>query len=75
MNAPKLRQGLELFYGAFWDLSTERQIGFGAVGQIPTTKIDEWADRYELNWNQREALKACVRKMDRTFISHVSEKK
>jgi len=75
LNSPHLRAGLELFYGAFWDLTTERQLGFGSVGQIPTSAIDDWADRHELNWNQREELKFVIRKMDPVYIDHVSEKK
>lgn len=74
-NAPRLRPGLELFYSAFWDMNSERQIGFGAVGRIPWSSIEAWADRHDLTWNQREELHFVLGKMDREFIDHVNSKK
>lgn len=75
VNAPRLRAGLEMFYSAFWDLSSDRALGFGSVGRIPWSSIEAWADRHELSWDQREELHFVIRKMDRIYIDHVQKDK
>jgi hypothetical protein len=72
-NAPRLRPGLELFYHAFEDLNSERQIGFGSIGRIPWSAIEAWADRHELPDDLREELHFVLRKMDKVFVDHCNE--
>lgn len=72
-NAPALQHGLELYYGAFFDLSTCRQIGFG-VSPIPWNVIEDYARTYEFDDEQTDDLFYFVRHMDHAFINHHSKK-
>jgi hypothetical protein len=71
-NAPKLFKGLEPYYIAFWELSTDRPSGFGA-GQIPWSSIDRYATREELDYEGYMDLVDFVRAMDRTFLKYHKE--
>jgi hypothetical protein len=68
-NAPQLAQGLELYYEAFWELSSARAVGFG-VGPIPWGVVDSYATRYAFDDEQREDLTYYVRAMDNAYIKH-----
>lgn len=72
-NAPTIRQGLEVYYVAFWELSTCRPIGMG-VGQIPWTAIDQYAARQGWEGERYEDLVDFTRAMDRTFMAYQSER-
>lgn len=73
-EAPHLAFGLELYWDAFWDLSTCRATGFG-VGPIPWSAMRDYAVTFELDEEQQEDLYYLVRVMDNTFLDHHSEKK
>ncbi len=68
-NAPQLEPGLELFYYAFLELTTERQIGF-AEGPIPTSKIYEYCARNEIYEDQQEDLVDHVRSLDTAYLAY-----
>ena len=53
---------------AFWELSTERQIGF-AAGPIPNTAIESWIERHDLH-EERNAFIQCIHEMDAAFLAH-----
>ncbi len=67
-----LLSGLELFYLAFMDLTTERQLGFGE-GPIPWSKIEMYADVHRIRGSQRESLHYMVREMDLAYLKHKSK--
>ena len=64
-----MRFGLSMYFTAFWELSTCRQIGMG-VGPIPWTAMLDYARYMELDWEQTEDLLYIVRKMDDAFLKH-----
>jgi len=72
-HAPELHPGLELYYGAFFDLSTCRQVGFG-VSPIPWNVIADYAQVYQFDDDQVDDLFHFVRHMDHTFINHQSKR-
>lgn len=49
---------------AFADLSTERQLGFGAVGPIPNSMVDRMADRDGLSEYEASVLNYVIRLLD-----------
>lgn len=57
---------------AFWNLNTERQIG-EHVSSIPWSKIQQYADHYELGFEEAEKFHNIIRKVDDAFILKVSE--
>lgn len=58
----------EWYIQAFWDLSTERQVGM-ALGPIPMSKVEELADRFCLTEENTDTLKRSVRAMDKEFLA------
>jgi hypothetical protein len=63
----ELVSGFEDWYQAFWELSTDRRFGDGAVGPIPASSIA----RHTAGWPPEEIdiFRAVIRAMDRIFIS------
>lgn len=72
--APELRMGLELYYGAFWDLSTCRPIGM-SEGPISWLSIDAYATARGLDEEQRDDLHHHIRFMDRAYLEHMGKKR
>jgi hypothetical protein len=64
-----LLPGAGLFLDAFWELSTDRQIGMGA-GPIPAGAIE----RHTAGWPPCDAdmFRTCIRAMDRVFLRHAN---
>jgi hypothetical protein len=73
-NAPKLRQGLQLYMQAFFELDTERSIGM-AVGRIPWTSIIDYAKAYEFSEEQTADFVYFIRAMDNAHLKHLDEKR
>jgi hypothetical protein len=71
-NAPELELGLELFFSAFWDLTTCRPSGW-SVQPIPWSAIIEWGQMHELDYEEMDDLLFYVREMDSEFIDYVAE--
>jgi len=65
-NAPELYFGLELFFGAFFDLATCRS-GLGD-GPISFLSIAEYARLYEFTPEQTEDLHYFLTEMDKVFM-------
>lgn len=72
-NAPVLQQGLELYIEAFFDLDSERQVGFSIL-PIPWRSIVNYAQVYGFDDEQREDLIFLVRKMDNAHIERLNKK-
>lgn len=66
-NAPELQLGLELYFEAFWDLTSCRSVGFG-VGPISHIAVLEYARLHDLDDEQREDLAYYIRAMDGHFL-------
>lgn len=58
--------GAEIWLAAFWELSTDRQIGM-AEGPIPAAAID----RHTRGWpdDEAETFRVCIRMMDQAYRS------
>ena len=61
--------GLELYYDAFWELSTCRATGL-ALGPIPWSAIKDYAVTFGLDEAQEEDLFYLVRAVDNAFLSY-----
>jgi len=72
-NAPALELGLELYWDAFWDLSTCRPSGFGA-GPIPWLAIRDYGLTFGFDDEQLEDLFYLVRVMDNAYLEHYKKK-
>lgn len=66
-NSPALMPGLDFYFVAFNELTTCRAIGMG-VGPIPWTSIQEYADRAELDSDERDNLTYLIRAMDNAYL-------
>lgn len=67
-DAPRIWPGLELWYVAFWDLSSERRSSFGSIGAIPWTAQIIWAKHWELDAEQTDDLLFLIGKMDEMYL-------
>lgn len=72
-DAPELRLGLELYFGAFFDLNTCRQIGMG-LAPIPWNCIKDYAQAYEFDESQTDDLFYFIRKMDHEYLKFHNRK-
>lgn len=67
-NAPELKLGLELYFGAFFDLNTCRPIGW-SIAPIPWSSINDYARTFEFDELQTEDLFFYISHMDIAFIN------
>ena len=73
-NAPELRMGLEMYYGAYFDLMTCRQVGMVA-GPIPWTAINQYATAYRYDDEQEDDLQFYISRMDSAYLEWASKNK
>ena len=73
-NAPELLPGLELFYGAFFDLTSCRTGLHSTEGPIKWTAMDRWAERYQLDDEQWEDLVYHLGQMDEAYLKFKTKK-
>jgi hypothetical protein len=73
LEEPQLPDGCEWLMQAFWDLSTERQVGM-TLGPIPMSRVDALADRSGLDRDNADTLRRAVRAMDREFLKWAAAK-
>lgn len=69
MLPPEFLPGVAIWYEAFWELSTDRHIGFG-VGPIPHRSIKDYAR----GWPDADMFAACMRAMDGVYLQHQAAK-
>ena len=67
LDEPKLLQGLNLYYNAFWELFPDRQLGM-SVGPIPYSSIIMYCREWNLDGELSGIMLKLVRKMDGTFL-------
>lgn len=73
-NAPELFSGLEVYYEAFLELTTCRQVGFGE-GPIPWDAIDRYAERHGIaDEEDYEDFVDMVRALDDAYLKHRRDK-
>jgi hypothetical protein len=66
--------GLELYLVAWFDLDSERGMGFG-LGPIPRSAMVAYAHEYGLSFEQKEDLLYLVREMDNDYLRRQAKKK
>lgn len=71
-DAPELRMGLELFYGAFFDLIGCRS-GWGD-GPIQYNAIMDYARHHEFDAEQTDDLVFYLSQLDEVYLKHVKKK-
>jgi hypothetical protein len=72
-NKPEVKLGLELYWKAFQDLSSDRDIGMG-VGPIPWSSMNEWGARNHIRGDDFERFVAVLRGMDSIYMDKQSKK-
>jgi len=72
LEEPHLLPGCEFYLRAFWDLSTERQIG-NTTGPIPVSQIRAYAARYQLEEQATKHLEEIIRTTDRAYLKWAAE--
>ena len=70
-EAPELIDGLEFYYWAFRDLATCRN----SEGDVPWTVIEEYADKSELDEEQRELLHVFTKALCQTVNEHYERRR
>lgn len=72
-NAPQLAFGMQMYFSAFMDLTSCRQIGM-SLGPIPWTAVNDYALYLGLDEEQSEDLHLFVRALDNEYMSHHNKK-
>lgn len=71
VSPPRLAEDLAVYFAAFYELSTDRQITMGGVGAISWTSIMTFATIYDFNSEIRDELLYFIRSMDNAYLKHV----
>lgn len=74
IDAPDLQPGLELYFEAFWALSSCRQIGMSA-GPIGWVDCNTYATVLHLDEEQADDLWFFISAMDAVFLKHLADKR
>ncbi len=72
-NKPEIKTGLDLYWKAFQDLSSDRDIGMG-VGPIPWSAIHSWAARNHIWSDDFERLVLVLRGLDNIYMEKQGKK-
>jgi len=72
-NAPSLLPGLELYYQAFDDLMSSRQLGM-SVGPLSWETVQKYCDFMSLGPVQTEAMHYHMREMDTVYLTFLMKK-
>lgn len=68
-SKPDLDDHLGFEWRAFWSLSSDRPAGF-ALGQIPWSSIDRFAERYAIGGEEFDRFTALIQAMDARFRAY-----
>ena len=72
-SAPILKRGLELFLNSWMDLNSCRAVGMG-TGPVPWLAIQQYAECFEFDDYQREALFHHIGVMDVAYFEYQQKK-
>lgn len=73
-DCPDLGPGEELFLQAFFELSTERAIGW-ATGPIPNSKMVEWGERAGLDSTTMRLFTRVLKTMDDAYLTWANQER
>jgi hypothetical protein len=74
LNAPELFAGLDIYYIAFMDLTSCRDIGQNVMGPISWYMVQQYCNEYGIEGEQREDVFYHVLKMDEAYIEYTLSK-
>lgn len=69
-NAPDLEIGLQLFYVAFFELSTCRSFSQMSEGPIWWTAINDYCNQYNIRDSQRDDLFYHLNELDKVYLDY-----
>ncbi len=72
LNYPEELPGDDVWLGAFWNLTTERQVGM-ATGPIPYSKTTEYATALGLGGGMLRIFHALIRAMDSAYLGWIQK--
>jgi hypothetical protein len=68
-------EALRFVWDAFWNLTTDRPVGF-ATGPIPWTAVDRYAARHRIDGADAfERFLAVIRAMDGAYLDHLERER
>ena len=67
IDKPELTPGLEFYWRAFWELSTDRGVGMGE-GPLPWTAMDRYGLRYDLYDEDFDRFVLVMKGMDLVYM-------
>ena len=71
-DRPEIEPHLTWLWNAFWELSTERQLGM-SIGPIPGSKIREYLrDEMELTGTDYDRARSIIRRTDDAYLGMVN---
>lgn len=71
---PPLLEECEFVYRAFWELSTDRQVGMG-LGGIPWSSINAYAERYGIaSIDDFDHFASLIRATDAAYLDAANQK-
>lgn len=73
-NRVEVEEHLEWAWTAFWDLNSDRQIGFGGSGPIMWVSIDAYARRHRIREERFDRLVSFLRAMDSVWSKYLDDK-
>jgi hypothetical protein len=74
-DRPEIEPHLAWLWNAFWELSTERQLGM-SIGPIPVSKIREYLhDELDLHGAEYDRARAIIRKADDAWVGMLNRRK
>lgn len=73
LNAPTIPEFMEFYVDAFFDLSTDRQIGFGE-GPIPHQSISNYCGKLEFEYDEECDFIYFIRLMDSVYLKFREKK-
>lgn len=73
-DAPELWPGLEVYFEAWMQMDSCRQVGM-SIGPIPWTAIEQYAKAMDLDDQQTARMHRLLRAMDRVYLDWVNKRK
>lgn len=66
--------GADEIYAAFWEISTNRHLGMGVIGPLPTLAVHDWLDRVQVDdLDDRQAVVRALLAMDKPFMRNANK--
>ena len=70
---PTLQPHLQVYWIAFWELTTCRQALYMTEGQIPWNVVDYWGKEAGMGKMERQELWLAISAMDNVYLNHKSK--